>query len=84
MVIIYIMPKSQAEINADKITELYLVINELEKKIDVMNDAILNLMDVMDKLTDRSKDIELNIRYLYRKSKEEDTKTEPLKTGWLF
>ena len=78
------MPKSQAEINADKITELYLVINELEKKIDVMNDAILNLMDVMDKLTDRSKDIELNIRYLYRKSKEEDTKTEPLKTGWLF
>ena len=61
------MPKSQAEINANKITELYLVINELEKKIDVMNDAILNLMDVMDKLTDRSKDIEMNIRYLYRR-----------------
>lgn len=78
------MPKSQAEINTNKINELYLVINELEKKIDVMNDAILNLMDIIDKLTDRSKDIELNIRYLYRKSKEEDIKTEPLKTGWLF
>jgi RecA/RadA recombinase len=78
------MPKSQAQINTNKINELYLVINELEKKIDVMNNAILNLMDVMDKLTDRSKDIELNIRYLYRKSKEEDNKTEPLKTGWLF
>ena len=78
------MPKSQAEINTNKINELYLVINELEKKIDVMNNAILNLMDIIDKLTDRSKDIELNIRYLYRKSKEEDNKTEPLKTGWLF
>ena len=49
-----------------------------------MNDAMINLMDVIDKLTDRSKDIELNIKYLYRKSKEEDKKTEPLKTGWLF
>jgi len=78
------MPKSQAEINTNKITELYLIINKLEKKIDVMNDAILNLMDIIDKLTDRSKDIELNIKYLYRKSKEEDNKTEPLKTGWLF
>jgi hypothetical protein len=78
------MPKSQAEINKIKIDELYLVINSLEKKIDVMNDAILNLIDVMDKLTDRSKDIELNIKYLYIKSKEEDNKTEPLKTGWLF
>jgi RecA/RadA recombinase len=78
------MPKSQAEINTNKINELYLVINELEKKIDVMNNAMINLMDVIDKLTDRSKDIELNIRYLYRKSKEEDIKTEPLKTGWLF
>ena len=84
MVIIYRMPKSQAEINKIKIDELYLVINSLEKKIDVMNDAILNLIDVMDKLTDRSKDIELNIKYLYIKSKEEDNKTEPLKTGWLF
>jgi hypothetical protein len=75
---------TQAQINKIKIDELYLVINSLEKKIDVMNDAILNLIDVMDKLTDRSKDIELNIKYLYRKSKEEDKKTEPLKTGWLF
>jgi uncharacterized coiled-coil DUF342 family protein len=75
---------TQAQINANKINELYLVINELEKKIDVMNDAMINLMDVIDKLTDRSKDIELNIKYLYRKSKEEDKKTEPLKTGWLF
>ena len=31
------MPKSQAEINKIKIDELYLVINSLEKKIDVMN-----------------------------------------------
>ena len=78
------MPKSQAEINKIKIDKLYLVINSLEEKVDIINATLINNLEILEKLVDRSKDIELNIRYLNRKSKEDDIKTEPIKSGWLF
>jgi len=77
------MVKTQAEINKIKIDELYLVINSLEEKIDIINATLINNLEILEKLVDSMKDMELNIKHLYIKSRQDDIKTEPIKSGWF-
>jgi len=77
------MVKTQAEINKIKIDELYLVINSLEEKVDIINATLINNLEILEKLVDSMKDMELNIKHLYIKSRQDDIKTEPIKTGWF-
>lgn len=77
------MVKTQAEINKIKIDELYLVINSLEEKVDIINATLINNLEILEKLVDSMKDMELNIKHLYIKSKQDDIKTEPIKNGWF-
>ena len=77
------MVKTQAEINKIKIDELYLVINSLEEKVDIINATLINNLEILEKLVDSMKDMELNIKHLYIKSRQDDIKTEPIKSGWF-
>ncbi len=77
------MVKTQAEINKIKIDELYLVINSLEEKVDIINATLINNLEILEKLVDSMKDMELNVKHLYIKSKQDDIKTEPIKSGWF-
>ncbi len=77
------MNKTQAQINKIKIDELYLVINKLEEKVDIINTTLINNLEILEKLVDSMKDMELNIKHLYIKSRQDDIKTEPIKSGWF-
>jgi hypothetical protein len=59
------MVKTQAMINADKINNLILAMNEIEGKQEVISCEVLKLIEIIEKLTDRIKDIDMNMRAIY-------------------
>jgi len=75
---------TQAEINAEKINKLIIIGQDLKNNQDVLMNEVINILNVLDKLNDKINDIEMNVKELYLKSKKEDIKTEPIKTGWIF
>lgn len=75
------MPKTQAMINADKINNLILSIKEIEDKQQLLSSELLNLIDIIEKLTDRIKDIDMNSRAIYLYIKDQD---KLKKENWFF
>ncbi len=70
------MNKTQAQINKIKIDELYLVINKLENRQNIINTEVIKILDLLDK-------INTMMIYIYKKEKQDDIKTEPIKSGWF-
>lgn len=75
------MPKTQAMINADKINNLILSMKEIEGKQEVISCEVLKLIDIIEKLTDRIKDIDMNMRAIYLHLKDQD---KLKKENWFF
>ncbi len=75
------MPKTQAMINADKINNLILSMKEIEDKQQLLSTELLNLIDIIEKLTDRIKDIDMNSRAIYLYIKDQD---KLKKENWFF
>ena len=71
------MVKTQAQINKIKIDELYLVINKLENRQNIINTEVIKILDLLDK-------INTMMIYIYKKEKQDDIKTEPIKSGWFI
>jgi len=70
------MVKTQAQINKIKIDELYLVINKLENRQNIINTEVIKILNLLDK-------INTMMIYIYKKEKQDDIKTEPIKSGWF-
>ena len=67
---------TQAQINKIKIDELYLVINKIENRQNIINTEVIKILELLDK-------INTMMIYIYKKEKQDDIKTEPIKSGWF-
>jgi len=68
---------TQAQINADKIKNLILIINKIEQRQNIINTEVIKILDYLDK-------INTMVLYIYNKEKKDDIQTEPIKSGWFY
>tara|TARA_R100000734_G_C3315746_1_gene107873 strand:- start:1377 stop:1589 length:213 start_codon:yes stop_codon:yes gene_type:complete len=68
---------TQAQINADRIKNLILIIDKIEKRQNIINTEVIKILDYLDKINKM-------VLYIYNKEKKDDIKTEPIKSGWFY
>lgn len=67
---------TQAQINKIKIDELYLVINKIENRQNIINTEVIKILDLLDK-------INTMMIYIYNEKKKDEITTEPINSGWF-
>jgi len=67
---------TQAQINKIKIDELYLVINKIENRQNIINTEVIKILDLLDK-------INTMMIYIYNEKKKDEITTEPINYGWF-
>eukprot|EP01046_Picozoa_sp_COSAG06_P009246 COSAG06_NODE_480_length_15163_cov_50.478757_9_plen_71_part_00 len=67
---------TQAQINKIKIDELYLIINKLENRQNIINTEVIKILDYLDK-------INTMMIYIYNEKKKDEITTEPINSGWF-
>ncbi len=72
--------------NKNKIKDLSGLTTKLHLDNQKNNkEILLDILEILDKLNDRLKDIEMNHRQIYLwVKKQEEIETEPLKSGWFY
>lgn len=60
--------------------------NDKQRKTQAQknSEVLVDILDVLEKLTDRMNDIELNVRYLHNVVKDRENKLDGSNNGWFI
>ncbi len=77
------MPRITTE---EKIQIASVLHNDLIRKTQAQknSEVLVDILDVLEKLTDRMNDIELNVRYLHNVIKEKENKSDDSNSSWFI